>query len=213
MIQIYWESLTKKERVMAVIIIVFLILTLFFGYTYFSEKSRSDIAFPESEVGNEPVMQSNKPKTNAKDTNKTQEKKVLMIDVKGAVKSPGVYQISGGKRVNDIILMAGGLTSDADSNGLNLAQLLEDEMVVYVPKIGEQAVKLGEESEEGKVNVNKAEASELETITGIGPSKAEAIIRYREENGPFQAIEDLTNVPGIGEKSIEQMKEQITISN
>ncbi|WLD92148.1 helix-hairpin-helix domain-containing protein [Alkalihalobacillus sp. AL-G] len=207
-----FDSLTEKERLMFGIIVVLTILTLFLGYSYFTEKDRSPTALNKGTIKKETsALETSTPVTDDKTKNPS---KVLMVDVKGAVRSPDVYQITNGKRINDVILMAGGFTEDANPNGINLAKLLEDEMVVYVPEIGES----GEnpafsqiQEEGGRVNINKADATELQEIPGIGPTKAGAIIRYREEHGPFQSIEDLTNVPGIGEKTLEQMKEKITI--
>lgn len=141
----------------------------------------------------------------------------IMVDVKGAVKESGVYELQEGQRVQDAILMAGGFLENADERQINLAQILEDEMVIYVPLEGEEGfesmgISQGQgEGQEATVNINKATSEELQTISGIGPAKAEAIIQYREENGSFEKTEDITNVSGIGEKTFEKLKEKISV--
>ncbi|WP_408006856.1 helix-hairpin-helix domain-containing protein [Pseudalkalibacillus sp. A8] len=135
----------------------------------------------------------------------------MVVDVKGAVRTPGVFEMKSGQRVNDVVQLAGGFSDDADLNSVNLAQVLVDEMVIYVARVGEEAPPVvTNEKEEGKIDINHAERTELETIPGIGLSKAGAINAYREENGRFSSIDDLVNVPGIGEKTLEQLKEYIT---
>ncbi len=142
----------------------------------------------------------------------------VVIDVKGAVKQPGVYTMNEGDRVIDAIRKAGGMLPEADENLLNLAGVLKDEMVIYVAKKGEEAIEpivyggIGAANgEDGKIRINTASVDELQKLHGIGPSKAAAIVAYRDENGPFQAIEELTQVPGIGEKTLENMREQIVV--
>lgn len=140
----------------------------------------------------------------------------VIVDVKGAVARPGVYEVDEGSRVIDVIEKAGGILENADVNQINFAETLKDEMVVYVPKIGEemnqsQTVSSSGASHNDKIRINYATSEELQKLTGIGPSKAEAIISYREENGPFQVEEDLLNVSGIGQKTFEKIKDEITV--
>lgn len=148
----------------------------------------------------------------------------IVIDVKGAVKKPGVYDMQSGDRVHHVIQKAGGVLDGADQNQLNLALLLQDGMVIYVPKKGEEGAASGaapegqsnvESTEQNgsakTVNINTATSEELQTLPGIGPSRAETIIAYREENGGFKTIEDMMNVSGIGEKSFEKLKPSITV--
>ena len=134
-----------------------------------------------------------------------------------------------GDRVIDLIAAAGDFTKEANLDKVNLAQLVEDQMVIYVPRVGEEdvgvastlsasgggAVTIGNEgsasSNENQVNLNTATQAELETLTGIGPSKALAIIEYRETTGKFQQIEDLKNIPGIGDKTFEKLQDSITV--
>lgn len=162
-------------------------------------------------------------------TQSTQEK-VSFVDLKGAVKKPGMYEITGNMRVQEVIDLAGGFLKEADVNRVNLSQILEDQMVVYIPKVGEKVEELdqvvgqeegggkatgnvkNEKSEEGKVNINTADVTELQQLNGIGQKKAEAIVQYREENGSFQKLEDLTQVKGVGEKTFDSLRESITIN-
>lgn len=151
----------------------------------------------------------------------------LMIDVKGAVRYPGVYTLEEGMRIVDAIEAAGGYTERANPTLINHAQKLQDEMVLYIPKVGEQ---LSEEldaliagistssstggggvNKSGKINLNKASETELTQLPGVGPSKANAITQHRTEHGNFQTIEDLKKVTGIGEKTFEQLKDLIDV--
>ncbi|WP_412097985.1 helix-hairpin-helix domain-containing protein [Halobacillus litoralis] len=131
----------------------------------------------------------------------------MKVDVKGEVVRPGVYSIESGMRVNDVILLAGGMTDKADPTSVNLAQLLQDEMVILVSS--EQAAISVQGT--GQIVINQATQEEIQTLSGIGPSKAEAIVMYREENGPFQSKEDLLEVSGIGEKTLEAIEEEIRV--
>ncbi|MGN7399720.1 helix-hairpin-helix domain-containing protein [Cytobacillus praedii] len=153
-------------------------------------------------------------------TDDAAEEGVVIVDVKGAVNKPGVYEAEAEDRVIDVVNKAGGLKESADETKINFAIRVEDEMVIYVPEIGEEVGQElesgttamgGADQKDGKVNINTAEEAELQTLTGIGPAKAAAIIDYREKNGPFQAIEDLKLISGIGEKSFEKLKEQIKV--
>jgi competence protein ComEA len=135
-----------------------------------------------------------------------------VIDVKGEIVKPGVYEMDAEARVNDVIELAGGFTKEADQTFVNLAAKVQDEMVIHVPGKGDSGEIGGSAAEEnGKVKVNYAEQEELETLSGIGPSKAEAIISYREEHGFFQTPEDLLQVSGIGEKTLEAFYDELQI--
>ncbi|WP_419881450.1 helix-hairpin-helix domain-containing protein [Peribacillus sp. B-H-3] len=159
---------------------------------------------------------------------------VIKVDVKGAVKAPGVFNAKEGDRVIDLIAAAGSFSRDADKDKVNLAQLVQDQMVIYVPEKGEApgmegtsapssgAVSVsqgpavsqgsGGGGGDGKVNLNTAAEADLETLTGIGPSKAQAILEYRDKNGgSFKSAEDLKNVPGIGDKTFEKLKDSIFV--
>lgn len=144
--------------------------------------------------------------------------KLLIVDVKGAVKNPGVYEATEGDRVNDIIKKAGGMLDKGEKNGVNLAMKVTDEMIIYVPYIGEEDSIISESgnqtslsSDEELININKASETELTELPGVGPSKAAAIIEYREQNGGFSTKEDIKNISGIGEKTYEKLEAFITI--
>lgn len=145
----------------------------------------------------------------------------LVVDVKGAVKKPGIYHLPGGSRIHDAVEAAGGLTEVADSKSVNLAQKLSDEGVVYVAT-KEEAVSIipsaspaqasGDKgATTGLVNLNTATEAELQTISGIGAKRAADIIAYRESNGRFQSVDDLKNVSGIGGKSLENIRPYVTV--
>lgn len=137
----------------------------------------------------------------------------FIIDIKGEVIEPGVYEVNAEARVNDAIQQAGGFTKEADEESINLAQKVQDEMIIMVPKIGaNNEISQGVNSvESDMVDINYATQEEIETLNGIGPSKALAILQYREENGFFQSVEDLLNVTGIGEKTLENIKDNIQV--
>jgi competence protein ComEA len=138
----------------------------------------------------------------------------VIVDVKGEVGKPGVYEMPSDARVHEVIEEAGGFTNEADGSQVNLAQRLQDEMIIIVPKTGEEggaATGISEPGNEGKVRINIADQAEIETLNGIGPSKAEAIIQYREENGQFQTVEDLLDISGIGEKTLDNFVDDIIV--
>ncbi|WP_165006128.1 MULTISPECIES: helix-hairpin-helix domain-containing protein [unclassified Enterococcus] len=145
----------------------------------------------------------------------------LYADIKGSVQQPGVYPFSAQERVYELLERAGGLTEEADVTQINFAAKVSDQEIIYVPRIGEeipetliQSTELTEsdESSEGKININTADAPKLQQIPGIGEKKAQEIIRYREENGSFQKIEDLQKISGIGTKTVEKLRDFVTIT-
>ncbi|MCR6464585.1 helix-hairpin-helix domain-containing protein [Bacillus paranthracis] len=151
-------------------------------------------------------------KSKPKISDTKQQKKIIVIDMKGAVVKEGVYEMKEGDRVKDAIEKAGGFLPEADRMKVNLAQMVQDQMILYVPNKNEQVQEVAAVSKgEGKVQINAASKEQLEKITGIGSRKAESILKYREEHGPFQKIEDLLEIDGIGVKSLEKIKDQIII--
>ncbi|WP_226376847.1 helix-hairpin-helix domain-containing protein [Oceanobacillus halotolerans] len=139
---------------------------------------------------------------------------MVTVDIKGEVKTPGVYELKRNARVNDAVALAGGFTPDADQTVVNLAQKVQDEMLIIVPNITDQPSQSIESTSSGgsdKVNLNAATQEEIEGLAGIGPTKAKAIIQYREENGYFQSADELLNVTGIGEKTLETIREMIQL--
>ena len=145
------------------------------------------------------------------------EQDLITVDVKGAVKAPGIYDLPVGSRVNDAVQKAGGLTEQADSKSLNLAQKVSDETLVYVPTKGEEASQqsgsgaTSSTSKEKKVNLNKASLEELKQVKGLGGKRAQDIIDHREANGKFKSVDELKKVSGIGAKTIEKLKDYVTV--
>ena len=142
----------------------------------------------------------------------------IIVDVKGEVINPGTYQFESGKRVVDAIEKSGGLTNKADVSSINLSEKLVDEMVIYIPTKsddGNQSIIDNKEKKENKidskVSINTANISSLMTLSGIGKKKAEAIVEYREKNGAFKSIEDITKVTGIGNSIFEKIKNNIKL--
>lgn len=146
------------------------------------------------------------------------EKDLITVDVKGAVKAPGIYDLPVGSRINDAVQKAGGLTDNADSKSVNLAQKISDETLVYVPTQGEEVSSQpassstgGASNKEKKVNLNKASLEELKQVKGLGGKRAQDIIDYRESNGKFKSVDDLKKISGFGAKTIEKLKDYVTV--
>lgn len=158
------------------------------------------------------------------------EIKKVIVDIKGMVKKPGVYEVDSTSRVNDVITLAGGLKKGADTSLINLAKIVTDEMAIIIPSAKEIEEKYKEEicicncpeinndacieeSKEEKilVNINTSTKEELTKVPGIGESKADAIIKYREEHGNFKTTQEIKTVSGIGESLFEKIKDYITV--
>lgn len=161
-----------------------------------------------------PTEESSETNSIEKERNQT-----VVVDVKGQVHEPGVYTLPAGSRVLDAIQLAGGILPTAEEKALNFAAKLVDEMVIYVPLIGESDVSMTiattpstSESLSALVNINTSDESTLMTLSGIGPSKAKAIIAYREEKGLFKTIEDIKDVTGIGDSTFENLKDFISVN-
>ena len=139
----------------------------------------------------------------------------LIIDVTGEVVSPGVYELPAGSRVIDAIKAAGGVRPKAALSDLNLARVIKDGEQIYVDPIYKAgtSVRYGSKAAtpRGPININRASASELDSLDGIGPVIAKRIIAYRTANGPFIALEDLLKVSGIGDAKFAQFKEKIRV--
>ena len=178
------------------------------GLFYFNQNKTEDysgVSF--SNISNE---------TNNKDekAEKRHDEKIF-VDVKGAVKHPGVFETTKDKRVKDLIEEAGGLLDDADTSTLNLSQKVKDQMVIYVLKHGEKPKQISDGSTSSTngdvININTANKEQLMKISGVGKTKAEAIISYREKNGDFKKKEDITKVHGIGKATFEKIKDKIEV--
>ena len=146
----------------------------------------------------------------------------IYVDIKGEVKEPGVYSLPQGSRLFDLIDQAGGLTAESNQKLINQALILEDQSSVYIPSIYDQETPddtsadliNSADSQAGdkeQVNINTADQTSLETLPNIGPSKAQAIIQFREENGSFTQKEQLMEVPGIGQRTYDRLVESICL--
>ena len=139
----------------------------------------------------------------------------LIIDVTGEVVSPGVYELPAGSRVIDAIKAAGGARAKAALSDLNLARIIKDGEQIYVDPIYKAGASIRTGSKaavpRGPININRASASELDSLDGIGPVIAKRIIAYRTTNGAFLAVEDLLKVSGIGDAKLAQFKEKIRV--
>lgn len=150
-----------------------------------------------------------------------QEDSSILVDLKGAVQKEGVYKLTASSRVRDVIELAGGLTQEADRHAVNFAEKLVDEQVVYVAKQGEDISVLPNASSAGKanaemsnstkVNINKANLEELQRISGIGVKRAQDILETRDSLGGFKTLDDLRQVSGIGEKTLEKLKHELSL--
>ncbi|MDO4473124.1 MAG: helix-hairpin-helix domain-containing protein [Eubacteriales bacterium] len=158
------------------------------------------------------------------DEQKSPDSKMVCVYVCGRVNHPDVYKLEEGSRICDAVQAAGGMLEDGAMDYINQAQLLEDGERIYIPSIEEAKTMTGqpgdslnngvigtEAESSGKVNINSAGKELLMTLSGIGASKAEAIIRYRETNGGFDSVEELMQVEGIKEGTFEKIKNNITL--
>lgn len=221
----------EKEKIIGSICMVMMSIIFVLGGYFISKSNRSiecDEIFSEETTHN-------KDKITEKDvfneienedtTENATEKKYIVVDIKGPVKNPREYVLLEGSRIRDIINEAGGLTKEANENLIHFSKKLNDEDCIVIPKIGEELEENDEvkdlvETEKGvkntgkennKININKASIEQLKTLSGIGNSKAEAILDYRESNGGFKSIDELSNIDGIGSKTLEKLRDKVDI--
>lgn len=210
-------------------IIIFVLFTLYTIYDTYSFETESEVKTKKNETVTK------KDEKEEKTKNET-----VLVDVKGEVNTPGVYELTSNNTVIDAINKAGGLTKISDTSNINLSKKLEDEMVIIVYSKAEiqkmeedkivcppcnnaciteedEKAKLDEKEENtaetpmGKININTADETTLQTLDGIGETKAKAIIEYRNKNGNFKTTEDIKNVSGIGDSVYEKIKDNITV--
>lgn len=148
---------------------------------------------------------------------KQADSKQVVVDIQGAVQKPGVYHLKAGAIVYDAIKAAGGMRGDADTKQINRAQKVNNSTQIYVPTVGEvKTVSSSSNTPQGNsngetVNLNSAKVEDFQKVKGIGPKKAAKIIAYREQNGPFQKIDDLSKVGGFGTKTIDSLRDSLTV--
>ena len=127
----------------------------------------------------------------------------LVVHVTGAVVSPGLVELDAGSRVADAVDAAGGLAAGADQSAINLARVVSDGEQVYVPLVGEGG--------DGRININRADESDLDRLPGIGPALARRIVADRDAHGPYRSLDDLARVSGIGESILSQIATVATV--
>lgn len=214
-------NLTKKQKVIASIIII-LIFCILFAYIYKKLYETDNIEQIESNIGNENIIKETNEKIGITNT-----KEKVVIHVIGEVNNPGVVTLEEGSRIIDAINSAGGKTEEADLSKINLAYIVEDGTQIYIPRINEKlnnkeviSTEAGQsvivesdtlEKVDIKVNINTSNKEKLMTLPGVGETTAQKIIEYRAQNGKFKNVEDLKNVSGIGEAKYNSLKEKITV--
>ena len=225
MLYISFHYRYKKQIIIISIILILLSISGYFIYINIPKKE-------EIKISKEEPIKNTKPE-------KVEEKK-YKVDIKGQINNPGIYEVVISSRVIDVINLAGGLTVNADTSVINLSKKVIDEMVIIVyskeevtnfkktkeieQQVQNQCVQKDENSlkndacissnnniSTNKISINNATKEELMTLPGIGESKAKDIIDYRTKNGPFKKLEDLKNIPGIGENVYNNLKENITL--
>ena len=222
----------KDNRLFVSVIAVLMVIFCFFlwmtcgaGNSMEAETSYTDVTALSTSSSKQSSQSLSEASSQSKTEGSKKEKSKVTVDVKGAVVNPGVYSLKTGARVTDAIKAAGGMTEDADAKSVNLAASLSDEEVIYVATKDENLSVLGQSgtsqvsdkggqtnAKDGKINLNTATAEELQTISGIGAKRAEDIIAYRESHGGFQSVDDLKNVSGIGDKTLDKIRESIYVA-
>lgn len=213
------EFLNKKQKI--IFIVIGTLMVIFIGY--YIIKKQDDYKYKEIET----IIEEDSA-ANAVNYEEKIEDNNIIVHVTGAIKKDGIIKAKQGDRIADVIEKAGGITEEADLSKVNLAYRVSDGQKIYIPSInerdfqteteeyitneaGKNIIVEEKETNKEKVNINTATQTELETLSGIGPSTALKIINYRNENGKFKTKEDIKNVPGIGEQKYESIKENINI--
>jgi competence protein ComEA len=206
------QTLFNKYKLL--LVLCFILMVTGCAFFYHSTQDRQADSQQESEPFPDVVPEASQMNDDILQEGPAQD---IFVDVKGAVKKPGIYKAIQSERVNDLIIRAGGFTDEASEVSVNLAQKVTDEMVIYVPKAGEegeenQEASMYAQSEKNLLDINKATEQDFDALPGIGPAKAKAIVDYRTEKGPFKAVDDLKGVSGIGEATFERLKESISVN-
>jgi competence protein ComEA len=224
------SSLKGKQILVGTFLLIVTVAIFFLIHSNQSNSKDWETVLPASPPQNNKAAPDSVNKTTEKgpQQNKTAIKNV-MVDIKGAVNHPGVFTINEASRVVDALKLAGGVTKDADMNQINLAQHVTDAMVIFVPKKGDTSPlpsviggsggqsQTSADAQTGTdgtpvVHLNSASLTDLETLPGIGPTKAQAIFDYRTKNGSFHTLDELKNVTGIGDKSFEKIRAQLVLN-
>ena len=216
------ENVLEKIKQYKLALVIALIGVVIAGFMMLQreQKQENNIQQLMEQTSYSSSSKTEKSKQRSENDQGDKSEEMVTVDVKGAVKKPGVYQLKSSSRVHDALLKAGGMTDEADLKSINQAQKLVDEAVVYVAKVGENVVDVTtntnastatSQAKSGLVNLNPATEADFQTISGIGQKRAQDIIAYREANGKFKSVDDLKNVTGIGAKTLEKLKEYVTV--
>ena len=197
---------------------ILLVMLIPIAVIAFAVRSNADSEIPPEEDIPEISEESDESVSDASGT--------IYVDIGGAVKQPMLAELPSGSRVEDAIVAAGGLTDKADLTSINRAEFLEDGEKIYIPEYADELNQnyvngyvgtdglssnaVNSTGSTGKININTADSAQLQELNGVGPSTAQKIIDYRTSNGRFQSIEDIKNVSGIGDKTFENLKDDIT---
>ena len=218
-IRTFYEDNQKTVRMAALIIVVGLSILFF----WIHGDSRTHV-ITEADAGSDETADIISDETDDSDEDvsaSSVSETVAYVDISGEVNKPGVYKVTSETRLFEVIEMAGGLTENADPDSLNRAEKVTDGQKVIVLSYEAAAESRSSSSSSSsyssssdnsdKININTADSSELQTIPGIGPSKAQSIITYREQNGYFSSTEDIMEVTGIGQKTYASIKDYIVV--
>lgn len=200
----------KNKKIIVIVSIIFVIIL----FVFFNNNKDDEVEIIE--------QIENKVDTSIEES---KDVKQIIVHITGCIKKQGVVEIDEGSRIIDVIEAAGGITEEADITKVNLAYIVKDAQKIYIPSIydeqdieyitsnnGENVIVENKyEGESNMVNINTATQTELEGLSGIGPSTALKIINYREENGKFKSIEEIKEVPGIGDAKFNSIKDMIEI--
>lgn len=219
------EKFMTKRNIVLIMLVFLCVITSFILYgknksKVFKDEYMKNIFVEEEATDDNSVEVNAEPIKEVKGENQlTKGTKMIVVEIKGEVVSPDVYEISEGSIIRDLITKAGGLTNEANIGKINRADKLRDNQLIVIPNKNElsnantniNVSKEGNTAEEGIININTASLEELQKINGVGEVKAKSIINYREKNGGFKSIDEMKNIEGIGDKTFEKMKDQITV--
>jgi len=199
--------LNNKEKIIKVAAIIILFAVAFFVFVLEDEGDPQEEMLIETQERTA-VSENQETENNVQD--------MIIVDVAGAVKNPKVVELPADSRVADAVTAAGGLTESADTSQVNQAAILTDGEKIYIPEIDENNAEIKGFSgivskDASKIDINTATSEELQTLDGVGPATAEKILDYRNDVGYFKKIEEIKNVDGIGEKTYENLKNDITV--
>ncbi|MBS5307338.1 helix-hairpin-helix domain-containing protein [Clostridium tertium] len=219
------EKFMTKRNIVLIMLVFLCVITSFILYgknksKVFKDEYMKNIFVEEEATDDNSVEVNAEPIKEVKGENQlTKGTKMIVVEIKGEVVNPDVYEISEGSIIRDLITKAGGLTNEANIGKINRADKLRDNQLIVIPNKNElsnantniNVSKEGNTAEEGIININTASLEELQKINGVGEVKAKSIINYREKNGGFKSIDEMKNIEGIGDKTFEKMKDQITV--